>query len=146
MVGGGNTIQSVRGGGNGDVTKTHLVWNIDNKSPSNLASPLVFKERVYVVKSGGISSCFDAKTGDEVWGRTRLRNFGDYYASPIAADGKIYIAGRNGFVVVIDDGPELKVLAKNDVGEEIFASPSIADGRIYIRTRESVFCFSNEAK
>ena len=99
-----------------------------------------------MVKSGGISSCFDAKTGDEVWGRTRLRNFGDYYASPIAADGKIYIAGRNGFVVVIDKGPELKVLAKNDVGEEIFASPSIADGRIYIRTRESVFCFSNEAK
>ena len=81
-----------------------------------------------------------------MWGRTRLRNFGDYYASPIAADGKIYIAGRNGFVVVIDDGPKLKVLAKNDVGEEIFASPSIADGRIYIRTRESVFCFSNEAK
>jgi len=146
MVGGGNTIQAVRGGGNGDVTKTHLLWNIDNKSPSNLASPLVFNNRVHVVKSGGISSCFDADDGKEVWGRTRLRNFGDYYASPIAADGKIYIAGRNGFVVVIEDGPKLKILAKNDVGEEIFASPSIADGRIYIRTRESVFCFSNEAK
>ena len=146
MVGGGNTIQAVRGGGTGDVTKTHLVWNIDNKSPSNLASPLVFSDRVHVVKSGGISSCFDAKTGAEIWGKTRIRNFGDYYASPVAADGKIYIAGRNGFVVVIDDSPELKILAKNDVGEEILATPSIADGRIFIRTRESVFCFSNEAK
>ncbi len=68
MVGGGNTIQAVRGGGTGDVTKTHLVWNIDNKSPSNLASPLVFSDRVHVVKSGGISSCFDAKSGEEVWG------------------------------------------------------------------------------
>ena len=146
MVGGGNTIQAVRGGGTGDVTDTHLVWNIDNKSPSNLASPLVFNDRLHVVKSGGISSCFSATDGSEIWGRTRLRNFGDYYASPVAAAGKIYIAGRNGFVVVLDDKPELTILAKNDVGEEIFASPSIADGRIYIRTRESVFCFSNEAK
>lgn len=146
MVGGGNTIQAVRGGGTGDVTETHLVWNIDNKSPSNLSSPLVYNDRLHVVKSGGISSCFDATNGDEVWGRTRLRNFGDYYASPVAADGKIYIAGRNGFVVVIDDKPELTILAKNDVGEEIFATPSIADGRIYIRTRDSVLCFSNEAK
>jgi len=128
------------------VTETHLVWNIDNKSPSNLASPLVFHDRVHVVKSGGISSCFDAATGAEVWGRTRLRNFGEYYASPIAADGKIFIAGRNGFVVVLEDAPELKILAKNDIGEEIFATPSIADGRIYIRTRESLFCISNEAK
>lgn len=146
LVGGGNTIQAVRGGGTGDVTETHVVWNIDNKSPSNLASPLVFNNRLHVVKSGGISSCFDAGTGDEVWGRTRLRNFGDYYASPIAADGKIYIAGRNGFIVVLEDSAELNILAKNDIGEEILATPSVADGRLYIRTRESVFCISNEAK
>jgi len=146
MVGGGNTIQAVRGGGTGDVTETHVVWNIDNKSPSNLTSPLVFHDRIHVVKSGGISSCFDAATGAEVWGRTRLRNFGDYYASPIAADGKIFIAGRNGFVLVLEDADELKILAKNDIGEEIFATPSVADGRLYIRTRESLFCISNEAK
>jgi outer membrane protein assembly factor BamB len=143
---GGNTIQAVRGGGTGDVTKTHVVWNIDNKSPSNLSSPLVYNDRLHVVKSGGISSCFDATDGKTVWDRTRLKNFGDYYASPIGADGKVFIAGRNGFVVVLDDKPELTVLAKNDMGEEILASPSIADGKIFIRTRESVFCISNEAK
>jgi outer membrane protein assembly factor BamB len=143
---GGNTIQAVRGGGSGDVTKTHVVWNIDNKSPSNLSSPLVFNNRLHVVKSGGISSCFDATDGKTVWDRTRLKNFGDYYASPIAADGKVFIAGRNGFVVVLDDKPELTVLSKNDMGEEILATPSVADGRLYIRTRESVYCISNEAK
>ena len=143
---GGNTIQAVRGGGEGDVTKTHVVWNIDNKSPSNLTSPLVFNNRLHVVKSGGIASCFDATDGSTVWDRTRIKNFGDYYASPIAADGKIFLAGRNGFVVVLADGPELKILAKNDLGEEIFATPSVADGRLFIRTRESVFCISNEAK
>ncbi|MCB1087402.1 MAG: PQQ-binding-like beta-propeller repeat protein, partial [Verrucomicrobiae bacterium] len=143
---GGNTIQAVRGGGTGNVTKTHVVWNIDNKSPSNLSSPLVFNQRLHVVKSGGISSCFDAKDGSTVWDRTRLKNFGDYYASPIAADGKVYIAGRNGFVVVLDDKPELNILAKNDMGEEILATPSVADGKLFIRTRESVYCISNEAK
>ncbi len=143
---GGNTIQAVRGGGTGDVSGTHVVWNIDNKSPSNLSSPLVFGDRLHVVKSGGISSCFDANTGAEIWGRTRLRNFGDYYASPIGADGKIYIAGRNGFVVVLDDKAELTILAKNDMGEEILATPSVADGRLFIRTRENVYCVSNEAK
>jgi outer membrane protein assembly factor BamB len=143
---GGNTIQAVRGGGNGDVTKTHVVWNIDNKSPSNLSSPLVYNNRLHVVKSGGVSSCFDASNGATVWERTRLKNFGDYYASPIAGDGKVYIAGRNGFVVVLDDRPEMTVLAKNDMGGEILATPAIADGRIFIRTRDKVFCVSNEAK
>ena len=100
---GGNTIQAVRGGGTGDVTKTHVVWNIDNKSPSNLSSPLVYRDRLHVVKSGGVSSCFSATDGATIWDRTRLKNFGDYYASPIAADGKVYIAGRNGFVLVLDD-------------------------------------------
>lgn len=143
---GGNTIQAVRGGGSGDVTKTHVVWNIDNKSPSNLSSPLVYHNRLHVVKSGGVSSCFDATNGATVWERTRLKNFGDYYASPIAGDGKIYIAGRNGFVLVLDDKPELTVLAKNDMGGEILATPAIADGRLFIRTREKVYCVSNEAK
>ncbi len=68
------------------------------------------------------------------------KNLGEYYASPIAADGKIYIAGRNGFVVVIEDGPALKVLARNDMGNEVLATPSIADGRIFIRTRDKVIC------
>jgi len=143
---GGNTIQAVRGGGSGDVTKTHVVWNIDNKSPSNLSSPLVYRDRLHVVKSGGVSSCFSATDGATIWDRTRLKNFGDYYASPIAADGKVYIAGRNGFVLVLDDKDELNILAKNDMGEEILATPSIADGRLYIRTRENVFCISGEAK
>jgi len=143
---GGNTIQAVRGGGTGDVTKTHVVWNIDNKSPSNLSSPLVYRDRLHVVKSGGVSSCFSATDGATIWDRTRLKNFGDYYASPIAADGKVYIAGRNGFVLVLDDSDELTILAKNDMGEEILATPAIAGGRIFIRTRENVFCISGEAR
>ncbi len=145
MAAGGNIIQAIKGGGTGDVTKTHVLWNIDPKSPSNLSSPLVYHHRLHVVKAGGLSSCYDAATGKTLWDRSRLGNFGDYYASPVAAGGKIFIAGKNGFVVVIDDGPELKVLGRNDLGEEIIATPAIADDRLFVRTRESLFCISSSA-
>ncbi|MGB0581567.1 MAG: PQQ-binding-like beta-propeller repeat protein, partial [Limisphaerales bacterium] len=111
-----------------------------------LSSPLVVNDRLYVVKSGGLSSCFDARNGSIHWELTRLRTYGAYYASPVAADGKVFLTGRNGFVVVLEDGPDLKILAKNDMDEEILATPSIADGRLFIRTRNSILCISNEAK
>lgn len=145
MAAGGNIIQAIKGGGSGDVTKTHVLWNLDQKTPSNIASPLFYNDRLYLVKSGGMSSCYDAKDGKTLWDRNRLGNFGDYFASPIAADGKVFIAGKNGFVVVLEDGPEMKVLGKNDIGEEIIATPSIADGRLFIRTRESLVCVSSSA-
>lgn len=146
MVGGGNIIQAIKGGGSGDVTTSHVLWNLDHKTPSNLASPVLYNQRLYLVKSGGMCSAYDAKDGKTLWERTRLGNFGDYFASPVAADGKVFISGRNGFIVVLEDGPQLKVLAKNDMGEEIIATPAIADGRLFVRTRESLICVSNEAK
>lgn len=146
MAAGGNIIQAVKGGGSGDVTKTHVLWNLDHKTPSNLSSPLFYNNRLYLVKSGGMSSCYDAKDGKTLWDRSRLGNFGDYFASPVAADGRVYIAGKNGFVIVLEDGPELKVVGKNDIGEEIIATPAIADGRLFIRTRENLFCVAAGAK
>ena len=139
MVGGGQTIQSVRGGGHGDVTKTHVQWNLDNRSPSNLSSPLVVNGRVYVVKKGALSSCFNAEDGATSWKLKRLKNFGEYYASPVYGDGKIYMTGENGFVAVLDSGPELKFLAeRNDLGESILATPSIANGKLFFRTRNRI--------
>lgn len=146
MVGGGNIVQAVRGGGQGDVTKTHLLWNLDTKAPSNIASPLVVDGRLFVVKKGGISACFDAKTGDTIWEKKRIRNLGKYYASPIAGDGKIYVTGENGYIVVLKQGPDVEVLAKNDMGGSIIATPAIADGRLYVRTLTKLYCLSEEAR
>lgn len=145
MAAGGNIIQAIRGGGKGDVTKTHLLWNRDQKTPSNLSSPLYYNHRLYLVKGGGMSSCYDARDGRTLWERSRLGNLGDYYASPIAADGKVFIAAKNGIIVILEDGPELKVLGKNDLGEEIIATPAIADGRLFVRTRESLLCVAEHA-
>lgn len=140
MVGGGNTIQAVKGGGTGDVTKTHVLWNLNNRSPSNLSSPLVYNGRLLVVKSGGLSSSFETAAGKTLWQLERIRNFGDYFASPVAGDGKIYVAGRNGFVVVLADSAELKILARNDMGGELIATPAIAQGCLYFRTRDAIVC------
>lgn len=144
MVGGGQTIQSVRGGGSGDVTETHLQWNLDNRSPSNLSSPLAVDGRVYVVKKGGLSSCFNADDGSTVWKLKRVHNFGEYYASPVYGDGKIYLTGENGLVAVLAAGPKLKFLAKkNDMGDSILATPSIADGKLFFRTRNGIVVVGN---
>jgi outer membrane protein assembly factor BamB len=144
MVGGGNTIQAVRGGGQGDVTQTHLLWNLDHNAPSNVASPLVADGRLFVVKKGGISACFDATSGDTLWMKQRIRNLGNYYASPIAGDGKVYVMGENGFLVVLKQSPELEILAKNDMGESCIATPAIADGRIFVRTLSKLYCFAED--
>ena len=142
MVGGGNIIQEIKGGGKGDVTKTHLLWNVTNRSPSNIASPLVVDGRMFMVKKGGISACFDVnKKGKKIWSRKRIRNLGNYYASPIAGDGKIFVTGENGYIVVLKQGSKLKVLAKNDIGESCTATPAIANGRIYVRSLNHLYCF-----
>ena len=146
LVGGGTTIQAVRGGGSGDVTDSHVLWNLHNRSPSNLSSPLVVGEQLFVVKKGGISSSFDPITGKTQWELSRISNIGDYYGSPVAGDGKIYVPGENGFIVVLKQDPKLTVLGKNDIGESCLATPAIADGRLFIRGRNTLFCFSQEAK
>jgi outer membrane protein assembly factor BamB len=145
-VGGGNIIQAIKGGGTGDVTKTHLLWNVTRPYPSNLTSPLVSGDRLLVVKSGGLSTSLNTATGKRNWELERIDNFGDHYASPVAADGKVFVAGRNGFVVVLEDSASLEVLAKNDMGGEIIATPAIADGRLFLRTREKLYCVGEKPK
>ena len=146
MVGGGSIIQAIKGGGLGDVTKSHMVWNLNNRSPSNIVSPLVADGRLFIVKRGGISGAFDAKTGATLWEQKRIRNLGNYYASPVTGDGKIYVAGENGFIVVLKQGPKLEILARNDMGEPCVATPAVADGRLYVRTLNKLYCLSEEAK
>jgi outer membrane protein assembly factor BamB len=149
QAGGGANIQAVRGGGKGNVTDTNVVWlnHYKLKIPaSNLVSPLVVGDQLFVVRKGGLSSSFDIANGKTQWQMARIKNIGDYYASPVAGDGKIYVMGENGFVVVLQQGATLNVLAKNDMGEPCLSTPAIADGRIFIRTREHLYCISDEAK
>ena len=132
-------IMAVRGGGRGDVTDTHVLWREESRAPDHLCSPILVDDRFFIVKGGGISNCFAPETGEAIWEMKRVQNIGDYYASPVAGDGKIYLAAENGKVVVLQSGPELKVLGRNDLGDSIVGTPAIAEGLLFVRTRTQLF-------
>ena len=124
--------------GEGDVTKTHVLWKHPTKHTDHIVSPLVVGDRMLLIKCGGIATCFNIAKGDQIYGPGRIENTGDYFASPIYGDGKIFIAGENGNIVVLRDAPQLDILAVNDMGDPILGTPAIADGALFVRTRKSL--------
>jgi outer membrane protein assembly factor BamB len=133
---------AVRGGGQGDVTESHVLWKHKTKYTDHIVSPLISSGRMLLVKEGGISTVFDLNSGESLRGAKRVGAGGSYFASPVVGDGKIYLAGENGAVVVLRDGPDYEELANNDVGESILGTPAIADGALYIRTRTRLLCIA----
>ncbi|HND51290.1 MAG TPA: PQQ-binding-like beta-propeller repeat protein [Pirellulaceae bacterium] len=137
-------ILAVRGGGQGDVTKTHLLWKHKTKYTDHIVSPLVADGRMFLVKAGGITTVFGLKDGESLRGAKRLAAGGDYFASPVVGDGKVYLASDNGNVVVLKNDASYEELARNELGEPIIATPAIADGRLFVRTRTQLLCFGGE--
>lgn len=133
-------IVAVRGGGRGDVTDTHVLWRRETKYTDHIVSPLVAEDRMLLIKGGGIATCFDSKTGEAEYGPLRIKNAGEYFASPVYGDGKVYIAGENGRVVVLRHAPKLEILAVNDMGDAILGTPAIAGDALFFRTRGKLVC------
>jgi outer membrane protein assembly factor BamB len=136
-------LLAIRPGGQGDVAKTHVAWK-EKRALPEVPSPLCYRGHLYLVKNGGIVSCFDAKTGKLAY-RKRLGGPGMYYSSPVAGDGKVYVASDEGVVTVIEAGENGRLLAKNDLGEPIRATPAIVDGKLYVRTEGHLYAFDNHA-
>ena len=127
-------------GGAGDVTETNSVWHQEKGVPQR-PSPLLYRDVVYLVNDGGIVTAYDPATG-RVLSQARLRDAVDaYYASPVAADGKIYLVSELGKVAVLAADGTLSVLAVNDLDDVSYATPAIAGGRLYVRTRSTLYCF-----
>lgn len=137
-------ILAVRSGGRGDVTDTHVLWKHPTKHTDHIVSPFVHDGRMLLVKGGGITTLFDASTGKPLRKAKRIPNASPYFASPIYGDGKIYLAGDNGRMVVLEDGPDYEVLARNDMDESIVGTPAIADGRLLVRTRTKLFSIGSQ--
>jgi outer membrane protein assembly factor BamB len=131
------TIRAIRAGGKGDVTQSHMAWEQKKGVPS-LASLLYVKPNIYSVTDTGIVTCFRAATGDIAW---QDRIGGKHAASPIYADGKIYfLTEADGESVVIEAGPDLKILARNRIDEKCKASMAVSQGNLFIRSEQHLFC------
>ncbi len=102
-----------------------------------IPSPLCLGEQLYYAEDAGFVACLNADTGKPVW---RRRLSGGVQASPVAGAGKLYFAGTNGKVTVLQAGPEFKVLARNDIGERIVATPALSHGCIFLRGEKHLFC------
>lgn len=137
-----NTMVAIRPGGDGDVTKSHVVWRADRNLPE-VPSPLYYQGRVYLVKNGGIVSCLDANTGALIY-RRRLGAVGNYFGSPIAGDEKIYAVADTGVVTCFLAGDEFKVLSRNELGEQLIATPAISNGKIFVRSAKHLWSFGSE--
>jgi outer membrane protein assembly factor BamB len=107
-------LWAIRPGGSGDVTDSHVAWRIRQTVPA----------------------CIDARTGNVIW---KNRMGGNYAASPLYADGRIYFFGQEGTTTVLEPGPVYKVLAVNQLDDELKASPAVAGRALYIRTRTHLY-------
>lgn len=134
----------VRAGGRGDVTQTHVEWT--SRSSSYVATPVLVDGRLYWVDDQGIAWCLDAATGETVY-RERvpgLRSGGrPVYASPIAADGRIYVVTRRDGVLVLPTDKEFRVLQQNrfvDDESDFNATPAVHGRRLLLRSNRALYC------
>ena len=122
--------------------KPQVMWR-ENTSIPEVPSPLLYQGRLFLVRNGGVASCLDAATGKVIY-RARVGAPGAYFASPVAADGRVYFASSEGVVTVIAAaGDQLKVLARNELGAEMIATPAIVGKAIYVRTLRNLASFQN---
>jgi len=137
---GKNVLVAVRGGGRGDVTESHVVWEKDRGIPY-VASPLLHRGRLYYVKKGGFLSCVDAATGEPHYERVRLGVGGEYYATPVAVGDRILVCAERGTLFVVDAGEDFEIVRRIDLGESLAATPAVVDDTLYVRTPEHLYAF-----
>jgi outer membrane protein assembly factor BamB len=123
------------------MTEQSVAWSYHRSIPQ-LPSTLLYGGVLYVLNDkGGLLTTLDPTSG-KVRERGRLRNAVDnYYASPVAADGKVYFVSESGLVSVLAAGGGLEPLAVNELHDTCYATPAIADGCIYLRTGSALYCF-----
>jgi outer membrane protein assembly factor BamB len=139
-----NGLYAIRLGAAGDLAAEQVLWRYGRALP-NIPSPLLHEGVLYVLKEGGILTALDPETGD-VHKSERIEGAeDDYFASPVAAGGRILTASHEGRLAVIMAGAQWEVLSVSELGEEIWATPALAPGRVFVRTQKAMYCFTDAA-
>ena len=140
----GHGLTAVRPG-QGDVTNSNVVWRLQKGYP-NIPAPLIYRGVMYLMKEGGIVSTLDPASGQVLKQGRTPDALEEYYASPVAADGKVYVVSASGKVTVLKADAQWEILATNDLGEEVWATPAIAGNNLFIRTRTALYSFGAPQK
>ena len=133
------SLLAVRVDGSGDVTDTHIAWTMRRAVPLT-PSPLVVGDELYLVTNTGVATCVDIATGEMRW-RERLR--GNFSASPLFADGRIYFQSEEGITTVIQPGTVYTELARNEIDGWTLASLAVSDGAIFLRSNTHLYRIEN---
>ena len=129
----------------GDVTDSDAVlWSIDQDTPY-VSSPLLYGGRLYFLKNRhAILSCYNAKTGEALYGPQRLEGMKQAYASLVGVKNRVYISGLEGTTLVIKNGSEYEILASNQLDEKIAASPVVVGDELYLRGQQHLYCIAKD--
>ncbi len=140
MMAAENGLLAIRLGGHGDMTDTAVRWRYQRPVPQ-VPSTLLYQGTLFMVNDSGILTSLDPATG-AVLKQGRLKGAIDkYFASPVGADGKVFLVSQDGTVSVVSAKGDWEILSVTALGDEVFATPAIADGRIYLRTRGLLYAF-----
>jgi outer membrane protein assembly factor BamB len=144
-------IYAIRPGATGDISlkddKTSsdfVAWSYQ-RGGTYMPTPIVYGDYFYTCNNNGVFSCYNPKTGEKIYQQRIGDKGGAYTASPVAADGKLYLTSEDGDIFVIKAGPKYELLATNPMGEVLMATPAISDGMIFVRGQHSVFCITDIA-
>lgn len=141
----GSALLAIKLGRTGDLTDSDAIAWRHGKSTPYVPSPLLYDGRLYFLAGNNpILSCLDAKTGEAVFSEVRLEGPSGFYASPVAAEGRIYLAGRNGVSLVLKQGTQVEVLATNKMDERFDASPAIVGKELFLRGHEFLYCVAEK--
>ena len=132
---------ALRAGGRGDITQSHVAWTTD-QGP-DVPTPAVTGKYIFILNDRGILWCRDANTGTEIWGNQRARA-GTYSASPVVADGKLYVTSEDGVTTVLEAGPAFKVIAENDLADYTLSSIAVSGSQLFIRTTKFLYCIAKQ--
>lgn len=142
----GSSLLAIRLGGTGDLTGTDsIVWSRTTDTPY-VPSPMLYDNRLYFYKSNNaILTCLNAKTGETYFGPERLEGISSVYASPLGAGGHVYLAGRDGTVLVINNADKFEVVATNKMDDRFDASPVAVGSDLLLRGKEYLYCISDQS-
>jgi outer membrane protein assembly factor BamB len=142
MLAAENGLLAIRLGGAGDMTDTAVRWRYQRPVPQ-VPSTLLYQGVLFMVNDSGILLAFDPKTG-QVLKEGRLKGAIDkYFASPVGADGKVWLVSQDGTVSVVSARGDWEILSVNPLDDEVFATPVPADGQLFIRTRSALYAFAS---